>query len=43
LEKGKYADFIILDTDLMTCKIENVLNAKIISTYINGENVFSHN
>lgn len=43
LEKGKLADFIILDTDLMTCKIADVLKAKVISTYINGERVYSRN
>lgn len=43
LEKGKLADFVILDTDLMTCKMENVLKAKVISTYINGEKVYSKN
>jgi predicted amidohydrolase YtcJ len=43
LEKGKFADFIILDTDLMTCEIADVLKAKVISTYINGEKVYSQN
>lgn len=41
LEKGKLADFVILDTDLMKCKIQDVLKAKVISTYINGEKVYS--
>jgi len=40
LEKGKLADFIVLDTDIMKCKIEEVLTAKVISTYINGDKVF---
>lgn len=40
LEKGKFADFIILDTDIMKCKIEDVLKTKVLSTYINGEKVF---
>jgi predicted amidohydrolase YtcJ len=43
LEKGKYADFIILDTDVMTCKIADVLNTKVISTFINGEKVYWQN
>lgn len=40
LEKGKAADFIILDTDVMNCKIQDVLKTKVISTFINGERVF---
>ncbi len=43
LEKGKFADFIILDTDIMKCEINDVLKTKVISTYINGEKVFSVN
>ncbi len=41
LEKGKVADFIVLDTDIMNCKIEDVLKTKVLATYINGEKVFS--
>jgi len=40
LEPGKYADFIILDTDLMNAVPQQVLQAKIESTWIGGENVF---
>jgi predicted amidohydrolase YtcJ len=40
LEPGKYADFVILDTDLMTASPEDVLNAKIESTWVAGEKVF---
>jgi predicted amidohydrolase YtcJ len=40
LEPGKYADFVILDTDLMTATPQQVLNAKIESTRIGGEMVF---
>ena len=40
LEPGKYADFVILDTDLMTASPQEVLNAKIESTWIGGEKVF---
>lgn len=41
LEKGKMADFIILDNDMMTCDIKKVLDIKVLSTYINGEKVYS--
>lgn len=43
LEAGKYADFVILDTDLMNCKENAILKTKVLSTFINGENVFSSN
>jgi predicted amidohydrolase YtcJ len=40
LEKSKAADFIILNTDLMRCKTADILKAKVLATYINGELVF---
>jgi len=43
LEPGKYADFVILDTDLMTSLPQQVLGAKIESTWIGGEKVFDGN
>ena len=41
LEKGKWADFIILDTDLLTASPHNILNASVLATYIGGERVYS--
>jgi hypothetical protein len=43
LEPGKFADFVILDTDLMTTLPQEVLNTKIESTWIGGERVFNSN
>ncbi len=43
LEPGKYADFVILDTDLMTASPQVVLNTEIESTWIGGEKVFDAN
>jgi hypothetical protein len=40
LERGKMADFVILDIDLMTATPQQILNAKIKSTWIGGEKVF---
>jgi predicted amidohydrolase YtcJ len=40
IEAGKWADFVILDTDLMTASPEEVLKAKTKSTWVNGEKVF---
>jgi predicted amidohydrolase YtcJ len=41
LEKGKWADFIVLDQDLMTISPAYILNTKTFSTYINGKKVYS--
>lgn len=40
LQKGKAADFIMLSNDLMTCEEKDVLQTKVLCTYINGEKVF---
>ena len=40
LEPGKWADFIILDTDLMEANPGEVLKAKVLSTWVAGEKVF---
>src|SRR5215213_105474 len=40
LEKGKFADFIILDKDLMTIPAKEVLQTSVLSTYIGGEKVY---
>ncbi|MGZ4090963.1 MAG: amidohydrolase family protein, partial [Bacteroidia bacterium] len=40
LEPGKWADFIILDTDLMKCEEDKVLKTKVLSTFISGEEVY---
>ncbi len=40
LEPGKFADFIILDTDLMSCPTADILNAKVLATYSGGKKVY---
>jgi len=40
LEPGKWADFVILDTDLMSATPQEVLDTKVESTWIAGEKVF---
>jgi len=40
LVPGMWADFVILDTDLMKAKPTEVLNTKILSTWSAGEKVF---
>lgn len=41
IEKGKYADFVILDKDIMKINIDEVPNVKVIYTFVNGEKVYS--
>lgn len=40
LEKGKSADFILLDKDLMTCAEEEILTSRVLRTYLNGKLVY---
>ncbi len=40
LEVGKFADFIVLDTDIMQASPEAILKARVMQTYIGGEKVF---
>ncbi len=40
LEKGKFADFILLDTDLMHSAEKDILKTKVLMTFVNGEKVF---
>lgn len=42
LEKGRVADFVLLDDDLMTADPDKLLNITVIKTYIGGEKVFDH-
>lgn len=40
IEKGKFADFIILDKDLMKVEPKDILNTKVWMTFLNGEKVY---
>jgi predicted amidohydrolase YtcJ len=40
LENGKFADLVMLDHDILTCKESAILNAKVLLTVVNGEVVF---
>jgi len=42
IEKGKAADFIMLDTDLMKCEDSKILRTKVLSTWVNGNRVFKN-
>ena len=40
LEKGKFADFVILDNDLMKEVPEKLLQVKVMKTFVGGEKVY---
>jgi predicted amidohydrolase YtcJ len=40
LEPGKFADFIILNTDLLNADPSKLLKAQVLQTFVNGERVF---
>lgn len=42
IEKGKCADLTILDRDIINCAEKELLNTKVIATFVNGEKVYSH-
>ena len=39
LEPGKSADFIILDRNLLTCKVDEVKTTRVLSTWLDGNQV----
>jgi len=42
IEPGKFADFVILDRDLMKVEIDKVPETKVISTFVAGEEVYKN-
>lgn len=43
IEIGKFADFIIIDKDILTVKEQEIPKTKVLATYINGEKVYQRN
>ena len=41
IEKGKFADFIILDKDLMKVAEKDILNTNVVMTFVGGKKVYS--
>lgn len=42
LEKDKLADFIVVDTDLLTCPVDEIRKTQVLRTYLNGKLVYKH-
>ncbi|MGZ3757493.1 MAG: amidohydrolase [Mucilaginibacter sp.] len=42
IEPGKYADFVILDNDIMKVKGSTLPKVKVLKTYVNGEKVYEN-
>lgn len=41
IEMGKFADFIVLDKDIMTCDEDAIPNIKVEATFVGGKKVYS--
>ena len=42
IEKGKYADFVIIDQNVLTCDVNNICNTKVLKTFFEGKEVYSN-
>lgn len=42
IEVGKFADFVIMEKDIMKCNIDEVPKTKVVYTFVNGEKVYSN-
>ncbi len=40
LEAGKLADLIVLDTDILTCPVDDIRKTQVLQTYVAGKMVF---
>jgi predicted amidohydrolase YtcJ len=40
LEAGKLADLVVLDRDLLTCPIDDIKDAKVVTTYLGGKQIY---
>jgi predicted amidohydrolase YtcJ len=41
LERGKLADFVILNSDLLTCSVEDIRTMSVRETYLGGRSVYA--
>jgi len=42
LEPGKYADFAIIDRDILTCPEDEIRDIKVVETVLGGNTVFKN-
>jgi predicted amidohydrolase YtcJ len=42
LEPGKLADFVLLSNDLLECKDDEIMNTRVLMTFIGGELVYQN-
>ncbi len=40
IEAGKFADFVILNSDILSCELDSVPLVKVIETWSGGKKVF---
>lgn len=40
LKKGKLADFIVVDTNLLSCPVDDIRETQVLRTYLNGKLVY---
>ena len=40
IEAGKFADLVVLDTDILSCDLDDIKEAKVLATFLNGELVY---
>jgi predicted amidohydrolase YtcJ/ketosteroid isomerase-like protein len=40
LEPGKFADFVVLDTDVLSCPADKIADTTVLATYLGGKKVF---
>jgi predicted amidohydrolase YtcJ len=41
LEVGKLADLVVVDRDLLNCPIDELRQARVLATYVDGDQVFA--
>jgi predicted amidohydrolase YtcJ len=37
LEPGKFADLVVLDRDILTCPVDDIVSTRVLQTYVGGE------
>lgn len=40
IKEGKYADFIIIDKDVLTCDVQELHNTQVLNTFFEGKCVY---